>query len=222
METPMKTETPPPEARRVAHWVEGGSTIEVLGGFAAVILAIAGLTHYAPLTMVAIASIVLGGSLFLQGALVAAEYNEILAKLEGGPYDEFGAGLGAEALAGVAGMVLGILALFDVSPHILMGIAAIVLGAGLVLSSGVASRLNSVKIDVSTGSAEAKTAARRAVTASSLTLVVIGLSAAVLGVLAVINISADMLSLIAMLGIGVALLYSGGAVMGRMFSMTKR
>lgn len=215
-------ETPVREERRMARVVESGSTIEALGGVAAVVLAIVGLANISAGYMVAIAAIVLGGALLLQGGLVAAEYNEILSRFEGGPYAEFGGGLGAEALAGISAIVLGILALFGLDPQVLMSIAAIVLGAGLVLSSGVAMRLNSVKIEISRGTAEAKTAAHEAVSAASFTQIFVGLGAVILGVLALIGLSPMTLSLVAMLGVGASALLSGGALFGRMLSLFSR
>lgn len=220
METPMKSETGEP--RSVARWLESGSTIEALGGAAAVILTILGLAHVATESMMAIAAIVLGGSLFLQGGLVAAEYNEILSRFEGGPFAEFGGGLGAEALAGVSGILLGILALFGLEAQTLMAVAAIVLGGGLVLSSGVASRLNSVKIEIAKGSAEAKSAAHEAVYGASFTQILVGLGAVVLGVLALLSIASTVLILVALLAIGVSTLFSGGALITRMWAMLGR
>ncbi len=216
MDTFTKTETP---TRKVAHWVESGSTIEALGGAAAVILAILGLADISPLAMLAVASIVLGGALLLQGGLVATEYTEILSRFEGGPYAEFGGGLGAEALAGISAIVLGILALFGLDAQNLMAIAAIVLGAGMALSAGVASRLNSVKIDISKGSSEAKAVAHEAVTGASFTQIFVGLAAVILGVLALLNISPEVLTLVAILGVGVSTLLSGGALISRMWGL---
>ncbi len=171
--------------------------------------------------MLPITAIVLGAALFLQGGLVAAEYNEILSKFEGGPYAEFGGGLGAETLAGISAIVLGILALFGLDPQNLMSVAAIVLGAGLVLSSGVALRLNSVRIEISKGSETAKTVAREAVSAAAFTQIFIGLGAIILGVLALLYISPTTLSLVAMLGVGVSTLISGGALIGRMWGLVR-
>ncbi len=221
MDTSTRTDAPFAE-RKLAQWVESGSTIEALGGVAAVVLAIVGLADIAPASMVAIAAIVLGAALFLQGGLVAAEYNEILTKFEGGPYAEFGGGLGAEALAGISAMVLGILALFGLDAQHLMATAAIVLGAGMVLSSGVASRLNSVKIEISKGSEQAKVAAHEAVSGASLTQIFIGLGAVILGVLALLEISPGVLTLVAMLGLGASTLLSGGALMSRMWGVFTR
>ena len=212
-------ETPINEERKIARMVESGSTIEALGGVAAVILAIVGLADISSGYMAAVAAIVLGAALLLQGGLIAAEYNEILSRFEGGPYVEFGGGLGAEGLAGISAIVLGVLSLFGLGQATLMSIVAIVLGAGLVLSSGIAMRFNSVRIDVQT--AERKTVAREAVSAASFTQVFVGLGAIILGVLALVGFSPMTLSLVAMLGIGASTLLSGGAVFGRMWGMTR-
>jgi hypothetical protein len=222
MENPsVRPETTPREQTRLARMVESGSTIEALGGATAVILAIIGLANMSTVYMLAISAIILGAALFLQGGLVAVEYNEILTRFEGGPYVEFGGGLGAETLAGVSAMVLGILALFGLDAQNLMAVAAVVLGAGLVMSSGVTMRLNSVKIEISGGSSAAKTAAHEAVSAGAFTQIFVGLGALILGVLALLGISSLTLSLVAMLGIGASTLLSGGALTGRMWSLTK-
>jgi len=215
-------EIPVNEEKKVARVVEGGSGIEALGGIAAVVLAILGLVHVGSGYMLAIAAIVLGGSMLFQGGMVAAEYGQILSEVEGNPHGEFGGGLGAEALAGVAAIVLGILALLNVAAPILMAVAAIVLGVGLVLSSGLLMRLNSVKIDVAAGSPSAKHAAHAAVSTASATQVLVGVAAAVLGILALIGINPLTLTLVAMLGLGVSLLLSGASMLGRMFTLFHR
>lgn len=207
------------ENKRLARMVESGSTIDAIGGVAAVVLAVVGLADIASVNMVSIAAIVLGASLLFQGGLMAAEYNEILSHLEGGPYLEFGGGLGAEGLAGISAIILGVLALFGMDPTALMSVAAIVLGAGLVLSSGVAMRFNSVKIDISEGTAEAKSVAQGALTAASFTQIFVGVGAIILGVLAVIGINPMTLSLISMLSIGASGMLSGGAIFGKMWGM---
>jgi hypothetical protein len=215
-------ETSVNEERKMARMVESGSTIETIGGIAAVVLAVVGLANIESTYMVAIAAIVLGAALLFQGGLVAAEYSEILSRFEGGPYAEFGGGLGAEALSGVTAIVLGILALFDIGAQNLMAVAAIVLGAGLVLSSGVVMRLNSVKIDILKGSGEAKHAAQGAVSAASYAQILVGLAAVILGVLALVGMSPMTLSLVAMLGVGASILLSGGSMFGRMLSLFGR
>lgn len=209
------------ENKRAARIVESGSTIDAIGGVAAVVLAIVGLAGIGPNYMLSIAAIVLGGSLLFQGGLMTVEYHEILSSLKGGSNIEFGGGLGAEGLAGVTALVLGVLALFGLDSAILMSIAAIVVGGGLILSSGVAMRFNSVKIDLAEGTSEAKTVAREALSGASLTQVFVGMAAAVLGILAVIGISPTTLSLVAMLSVGASTILTGGALFNRIWGMDR-
>ena len=100
------------EDKHVTRILESGSSIDAIGGVAAVVLAIVGLSNVAPVYMVAIAAIVLGATLIFQSGLMSAEYNKILSGLEEKPHLEFGGGLGAEGLAGSSGVILGVLALF--------------------------------------------------------------------------------------------------------------
>lgn len=209
------------ENKRVARIVESGSTIDAIGGVTVVVLAIVGLAGIGPSYMLSIAAIVLGGSLLFQGGLMTAEYSEILSSLKGGSSLEFGGGIGAEGLAGISAVILGVLALFGLNPAILMSVAAIVLGGGLVLSSGVALRFNSVKIDLAEGTSEAKTVAREALSAASLTQVFVGMGAAILGILAVIGINPMVLSLVAMLAVGASTVLTGGALFNRIWGMNR-
>ncbi len=201
-----------------ARFMEVGSAVETIGGVLGVVLAVIGLANVAADYMVAIASIVLGAALLFQGGVVAAEYAEIMSRLEGGPYSEFGGGIGAEALAGATAIVLGILSFFGGSAVTLMAAAAIVLGGGLVLSSGLVLRVNSVKIEVAGGPVEAKHAAQRAVSGASFLQIIVGLAAMILGVLALVSGYPMTLTLVSMLVVGASILLSGGSIFGKMAS----
>jgi hypothetical protein len=207
--------------KELEHVVVGGSTVEAIGGVAAVVLTIIGLATIEPRFMVSISTIALGVALLFEGGLVAAEYSKVINQSGKGTLAaaEFGGGLSAQAMAGVAGIVLGILALLNLEPTILLGSAAIVLGAGIVLSSGVATQLNSVKIELSEGHEVARRAAQEAVSATAGLQVLSGIAAAVLGILALIGLAPIILTLVAMLVIGSSVLLSSTAVSGRMLSM---
>ncbi len=209
---------------RWARFMEVGSVVETVGGIAGVVLAVIGLANVAAPYMVAIASIVLGAALLFQGGIVAAEYAEIMSRFEGGPYAEFGGGIGAEALAGTAAIVLGILTFFGssaISDTTLMASAAIVLGGGLVLSSGLVLRLNSVKIEVSERTAEAKHAAQRAISGTSFLQILVGLGVMILGVLALVTSYPTTLTLVSMLVVGASILLSGGSMFDRVSALFK-
>ena len=116
---------------------------------------------------------------------------------------EVGGGLGRAAMAGLAGIVLGVLALLGVSRLELLSIAPVVFGAGLMIASAAMTRFEH-SLHVERGS--------EAVYVSSGADVLVGAGAIVLGILALIGIAPMTLSLIGILGVGAAALMSGTSV----------
>lgn len=205
----------------VERMVIGGSSTEWLAGAAALVLAIVGLAHIEPMFMVAVAPIALGAALIFDGAVVAREYSRILASSGDGTIQnvEFGGGISSQIGGGVAAMVLGVLALVHLNPLVLTPIAAIVLGATLVFSSGVNTRLNALKIETSGEHDVAKRIAEEAMTTATGSEVLVGLGAIVLGIVALVGLAPLTLTLVAMLALGAAILLSGSAVIGKMLSV---
>jgi hypothetical protein len=97
--------------------------------------------------------------------------------------------MAAESIAGWGGIVLGILALLNLAPSVLLPVAVIVLGGGLLLGMGLASR------------------PARAI---------LGLAAIALGILALLRIDARTLTLVGLIATGSALLLTGPVVAMRM------
>lgn len=203
--------------------VISGSSMEALTGAAAAVLAILGLAHIAPQMMVAISAIALGAALILDGIAVGAEYSRILEQSGNGSISRMGfsGGLSTQMLGGIAAAALGILALLHIQTVVLTAIAAIVLGATVVFSSGVATRLNALKIEASGDHEFAKRVARETLTAATGADMLIGLSAVVLGILALVGVAPTPLTLVAMLALGASILLTGSAVVGKMVSMFK-
>lgn len=199
----------------------GGSGSAMLGGAAALVLAILGLAGVVPHYMLTIAGIALGVGLLFEGGFIAAEYRTILSASGAtgtGAKTELGGGLGAEALAGIAAIVLGILALLNIVPQVLMSITAIVLGAGVMLGSGAMARLNSLKVETSATPETARQVAKDSMSAAAGLQVLVGLAAIVLGILGLIGLAPQTLALVAMLALGSSELLSGGAMTSRVLS----
>jgi hypothetical protein len=160
--------------------------------------------------LAAIAAIAVGAATLLGGGTLAMRFSRKVAEITDQETGELvGGGLAFESLCGVAGVVLGILALLDIAPFTLLGIASIVLGIGLVLAGGATGRLNQVlghrpdvKGRVAVESVEAASGAETA----------IGLGSIVLGILTLAGISPLALILVSMLALGVAVLMSGSTV----------
>jgi len=193
----------------------GGSSIETLGGLAAAVLAIIGITGFQQINMLSIACIAAGVALLAHGGSIAARWREVLFRLEGDRFDrsELVGGIGTEMFGGAVGVVLGVLALADVRPFTLLPVAAIVFGGSLLLGGAAQPDLEGL---VPEYDPRYRKITRGAIEASGGVMVMVGIAAAVLGILALLNVGPVLtLPLVGMLCIGGALLMAGGALTAR-------
>jgi hypothetical protein len=194
-----------PAEERKTELAAGGSMVESLAAVAAVVLAILGLADVEPLYMLTIAVIAIGVAFLAEGAAVAAKNHEESTVAE--------AGMNAEFLAGIAGIVLGVLALLGISELVLSAAAMLVFGGALLLSAGAAPELAAtVHPD------RMREGTRRATMGAAGAKVLVGLAVLVLGILALVGIEPMLLLLVAALALGAVLLFSGLAIGGRMFA----
>jgi hypothetical protein len=194
--------------------ITGGSSLEVIGGAGAVVLAIIALAGFLPLYLTSIACIAIGGALLAHGASVAARWNDTISRM-GSTMErtEVAGGLGSEVLGGCAGIVLGILALVGVMPMVLLSVAAIVLGASVLFAAPAEPPIARFASD---RDRKIGRLTFQAVEASSGTMVLAGVGAAVLGILALLRVGPPLvLSVVAMLALGGAVLLAGGALTTR-------
>jgi hypothetical protein len=157
----------------------GGISLAMFAGLCTIVLAILGLASIVPVFMACIAAIVVGAGFLFEGGTsaplrynVRSRFNEMS---EGG--------LSAQAIGGIASIVLGILALLGTNPVMLLSISVLALGASLFVGSW-AGAFGSAKV-------------------------FLGLSSLVLGVLCVMGYMPLTLSLIGYLCLGSAALLSG-------------
>ncbi len=214
------TTTPHSHYEHAAGTVAGGSATEALVGIGAVVLTIIGLAGVVPHLMLSIAVIAVGAALLIEGAAIAAEFSQLASRAGGGPATdlELGGGTAMEFLGGAAGVVLGILALIGVAPVMLNSIAAIVFGATLVLSTGSIGQLREVGPDYTTG----ERVARRTVTGGVGVQALVGIGAIALGIIALVGYNPRLLTLVAVLAVGAALLITGAAVTARLMTIFSR
>jgi hypothetical protein len=192
--------------------LEGGSSLEALGGLVAIALAVIGIARFEPVTMGGVATVVLGIALLVQGGAIASRWGAELRRLDGKRYDknELIGGIGTEVFAGVVGIALGILVLAGVMPTVLLPVAAIVFGGALLLGGAAQPELSNVAAPPRVASVQ------NAVEASGGLMVLVGIAAAVLGILSLLGVGPALtLALIAMLCTGGALLFAGGALATR-------
>ena len=205
------------ESRRSEQYVETGSLLEALAGAGTAILAVLGLAGVIPGAFAAIATIALGVGLLTEGGAIAARYNDLLFTVEAAQLEHgsLGSGMAAESLGGLAGIVLGILALMGIAPPVLLPVAAIGFGTALLIGSGANRDLNTYAGALWNGP-EPRGAVRRAVTAASGGQALVGAAAVALGVLGVIGLDPLVLTLVALLSIGGATLLSGTVLTARL------
>jgi hypothetical protein len=199
-----------------------GSYTEALGGVAAIVLTILGLARVAPVFLVAIATIAVGAALIVHSVNLIEEFARMLTRSE--PVAELG-GVSAwslELLAGVAGVVLGILALLQVAPIELVAIAVISYGGASLLSSASTSRIAHARVELSSDNPVTRRLAGEVVTSSAASQALGGLAAIVLGILALAGFSPVVLVLIALLTLGAIILLNGAALGGAFMTMFGR
>ena len=194
----------------------GGTTAEAVAGIAGVVLAVIGLATFWSYTMCGIAAIAIGVGLLLHGGAIAARWNQAMHRLDvNGRYDrtELAGGVGTEVIGGAAGIVLGVLAVAGIHGPTLLPVAAIVFGAALLLGGAAQPELENLAPEYEP---RFRRMTHQAIEASSGVMVMVGIAAAVLGILALLKVSSVItLSLVAMLCVGGALLLAGGTLAAR-------
>jgi hypothetical protein len=201
-----------------------GGLVDAIGGVATVILAIIALSGVNPLLLTAVATIVFGAALLIQGGTMLTEYTKIM--LPGGmesTQDVAGGGLPALFMVGSAGIVLGILALLNIVAQTLTSISVIAFGAALLLSSTSVWHLYRAK-QASNQTTAMRTMSGGEVLAgemasgSAAVQALAGMTAIVLGILAVCGIRADILTLVGLLVLGATVLLTGSTLSGAAMS----
>jgi len=206
--------------KRTVEIVAGGSLAEGVAGSGAIVLSIVGLAGIMAPFMVAIATILAGLALLLEGGSMGVRFPSLAHETTHGRLGviELGGGMSAEMLGGIGGIVLGILALLGVYPMTLVPIAAIAFGATLLLGAGATARLNDLQIERACDEKETRHVARAAVRSAEGIQILTGVGSGILGILALTGYDPMILGLVAMLAVGLSDLLSGAAISGRMIS----
>src|SRR5579875_3192119 len=167
------------------------ATTVALGAAGTVALAIIGLAGGVPAAMMAVGTIVFGAALFFQAGRVITRYDRLVRDASG--RESFtsrpmvGAGMSAEALGGLAGMALGILAVLGFVPTMLCAIAAIVYGAALLFGGIGTTRFHTVRHEHYGLSPTTRQALSETVKLSSGGEAFAGIGAIVLGILSLLG-----------------------------------
>lgn len=217
--------------RRTSEIAAYGGMMDAIGGVATAVLAIVALAGTNPQLLEGVATIVFGGTLLVQGGTLVSEYSQLsagsapLSAVETASAAFSGDGLAGLFPVGLSGIVLGILSLLGVGAMVLTPIALIAFGAVLMLSAQSVHRLYSLQAAARHQQAEA--GAMREYLVSELAAgsgglqFLAGVSAAVLGILAVSTPYYSTLTLAGLLLVGLTLLVSGGALSSLVLSFSR-
>jgi hypothetical protein len=186
---------------------------DAIGGVATAVLAIIGLAGVHSDLLVAIATIVFGVALLIEGGAMMTEYTAVMfppAATTAASQEYLGGNISAVFGAGIAGIVLGVLALIGIHPADLTAISAIVFGCALLFSGNAVWRLHNMRRPAVTRTPSEILAGEMAY-GSMGTQALAGIAAIVLGILALVLPSSLVLTLVALLVVGAALLLTGSA-----------
>lgn len=206
-----------------------GGLADAIGGAATIILAIVALSGVGQSLLAAIATVVFGAALLIQGGTMLTEFTKVMAPPSAASTAEEvvgGGGLSALFLVGAAGIVLGVLALVGISAQTLTAAAVIAFGGALLLSSNSVWRLYRAKrasyypAGAAGTLSGAEFLAGEMASGSAVLQALSGLAAITLGILAVTGTNPNVLILVGLLVLGATVLLTGstlsGTVMGFM------
>lgn len=208
-----------------------GGVMDAMGGIATAVLAIIGLAGYRPELLAGVATIVFGAALLIQGGTLLSEYSQVYSP--GGALQTASDAMGGDGLAamfpvGIAGIVLGILALIGVASYALTSISVIAFGAALMLSAQSVRRLYRMQAELRRGAIGAYSireflAGEMAAGSAGIQFVA-GLAALVLGIIAVVmaaTVRSELLTLVGLLVVGLTNIISGSALSGLVLSFMR-
>ncbi|MBX3187751.1 MAG: hypothetical protein KF819_12080 [Labilithrix sp.] len=187
------------------------SMTAAFAGLVSVIMAVLGLAGVFQIDLAAVGVMILGAAAIFEGAAIVARAYDVVAS-----FDVAGksvmktpevTGITAETITGVAAIALGGLSVLRTSHTVLLPIAVIVLGVG-VLFAGAATRRATIKETWS---------------AISATHLIVGVAVVIVGVVGLVG-SANpvVLTLAAVLVLGGEMLLSGAAIGGRIIDVLIR
>jgi hypothetical protein len=194
-----------------------GGLADAVGGIATVVLAIVALAGVHADILTAIAVIVFGAALLIQGGTMLSEFAQVsLPSSFAG--EQFGAGnLSTVFLVGAAGIVLGVLALIGIAAAALIPIAIMAFGATLVISSNAVRHLHMLRSAMMrTGGTlgGSQFMASEMASGSAGVQLLAGLTGIVLGILAITGTNPLVLTLSALIVFGATVVLTGSTLSG--------
>jgi hypothetical protein len=199
----------------------GGVAVETLGAVTALVLSILGLAGIYPVDLASVAAIGAGVALLFEGLSVAAQLHPRSAEVL--PREPAAGEVGVEALAGLAGITLGILSLARIDTLTLLPVSALVLGGGLLFATHPLAEVTNATSFYDRGDTKAEVLHGAATTASGAHALA-GIAAIVLAIVALVTTTGSVItySLVAFLVLGATVLLGSAAVGGKLAGYFQR
>jgi hypothetical protein len=183
-------------------------------GAAGSVVAIVGLAGVMPLLLAEIAVILVGAAYVAAQGSAVARYQLSLSEEERKQLHALpvGGAVTSEFVGGLAAAMLGLLALLNVAQMPLLAIAVILLGAVQIASGRSLNRLSAMVIEASDADPRVKAVAREAAGSSMGAVLLIGMGAVTLGILAlVLHVATLSLVLAAGIALGLGTLFEAAS-----------
>ncbi|HLI10963.1 MAG TPA: hypothetical protein VKY65_05140 [Alphaproteobacteria bacterium] len=200
------------------------SLIQIVVGVAAIVLAIIGLAKMSsqslPQYLDAVAGIVVGLGLLFVGWTVLEEYAKLVASSSATEEASLNVGgVTVELFVGGAAIILGVLALLQITPMVMISVQFILIGAGLVLNSSTTVRVEAMRVAQETKSEIVQRVSGEVATSAAMVQILAGLGALILGILALVGFASLDLTLAGAIVVGAALAMNGTSLSGWIISV---
>jgi hypothetical protein len=203
------------KAHRTRKVIARGSMLETFGSLVALVATIVGFAS-APFQMTGIAVVAIGSALFAQGIAIVSRWTDAMHKIEGtrARRQDVVGGVSTEVFAGLAGVVLGVIGFAGVHPLVVYPAAVTMFGGALLLGGAAQPDLVYLAPDKNPKFARLT---YDAIQTSGGIMVLVGVAAAVLGVLALLEVGPILtLCLVGLLAIASALVFASGVLTARL------
>lgn len=203
-----------------ARLVKSGSIVSGVASLIAVVITLMAMGNIWTGVLIPLAVIALGVAFLSQGGTIAARFSDLLPETSKrrSEVSKMGAGLSVEVAGGLIAGILGILALLNIMPSVLVPVAILVFGITMIFGSGVVLWLDSLLTGRSGEYAGASSTAHEAVMASGGLQFVLGMAAFILGILSLTGVAPLLMNHIGLLSVGFSELIAGSVISARMWT----
>jgi hypothetical protein len=192
---------------------------ETGGGIALIVLSILALAKMDPMLLNAIAVILAGIALLIEDGSVSSKYNGALSPAYRLQASTTPGGVSAGTLAGISGIVLGILAILGVAAVTLTAVAIVIFGAALLFDLAARAQITALMTLNWQSSGESARSAVAAASSINSSAMLVSAALITLGILALAGLASSLLITVALLGLGAYLFLQNAAFARSLFGM---